>query len=70
MVAIDLNRLETQPVYDPVAQLVYAATRDQVTHSWVGGRCLMNHRQLTTLNEALILKNAQQWQQTIAGAEK
>ena len=30
----------------------------------------MNHRQLTTLNEALILKNAQQWQQTIAGAEK
>jgi len=70
MVAIDLNRLETQPVYDPVAQLVYAATRDQVTHSCVGGRCLMNHRQLTTLNEALILKNAQQWQQTIAGAEK
>ncbi len=69
MVAVDLNRLETQPVYDPVAQLIYAATRDQVTHSWVGGRCLMDSRKLTTLNEALILKNAQQWQQTIAGAD-
>ncbi|KGD64016.1 N-ethylammeline chlorohydrolase [Alcanivorax nanhaiticus] len=68
MVAVDLNRLETQPVYDPVAQLIYAASRDQVTHTWVGGRCLMDSRKLTTLNEALILKNAQQWQQTIAGA--
>ncbi|MDX1804873.1 MAG: TRZ/ATZ family hydrolase [Alcanivorax sp.] len=68
MVAVDLNRIETQPVYDPVAQLVYAASRDQVTHSWVGGRCLMDNRQLTTLNEAVLLKNAQQWQAQIAGA--
>ena len=70
MIAVDLNRLETQPVYDPVAQFVYAATRDQVTHSWVGGRCLMDNRQLTTLNEPLILKNAQQWQEKIAGADR
>ncbi|EKF73477.1 N-ethylammeline chlorohydrolase [Alcanivorax hongdengensis A-11-3] len=70
MVAVDLNRIETQPVYDPVAQLVYAASRDQVTHSWVAGRCLLANRQLTTLNEALLLKNAQQWQQQIAGAEQ
>ncbi|MBU85052.1 MULTISPECIES: TRZ/ATZ family hydrolase [unclassified Alcanivorax] len=68
MVAVDLNRLETQPVYDPVAQLIYAASRDQVTHTWVGGRCLMDNRKLTTLNEAVILKNAQQWQEKIAGA--
>lgn len=70
MVAVDMNRLETQPVYDPVAQLVYAATRDQVTHSWVDGRCLMDQRRLTTLNEALILKDTQQWQQQIAGEQR
>ena len=70
MVAVDLNRLETQPVYDPVAQLIYAASRDQVTHTWVGGRCLMDNRKLTTLNEAVILKNAQQWQEKIAGADR
>jgi len=70
VVAVDLNRLETQPVYDPVAQLIYAASRDQVTHTWVGGRCLMDNRTLTTLNEAVILKNAQQWQEKIAGADR
>ena len=70
MAAVDLNRLETQPVYDPVAQLIYAASRDQVTHTWVGGRCLMDNRTLTTLNEAVILKNAQQWQEKIAGADR
>lgn len=69
MIAIDLNRLETQPVYDPIAQLIYAASRDQVTHSWVAGRCLMENRALTTLNEARILNNAQQWQDKIAGAQ-
>ena len=47
-----------------------AATRDQITHTWVGGRCLMDNRQLTTLNEALILNNAQQWQEKIAGADR
>ncbi|MCH2555975.1 MAG: TRZ/ATZ family hydrolase [Alcanivorax sp.] len=68
MVAVDLSALETQPVYDPVAQLVYAATRDQVTHSWVAGRCLMRDRQLTTLNAALIAKNAGEWREKIARA--
>ncbi|HBU64389.1 MAG TPA: TRZ/ATZ family hydrolase, partial [Alcanivorax sp.] len=66
MIAVDLGALETQPVYDPVAQLVYAATRDQVTHSWVAGRCLMADRRLTTLNAALIAKNAAEWQRNIA----
>lgn len=68
MVAVDMGALETQPVFDPVAQLVYAATRDQVTHSWVAGRCLMADRVLTTLNQARLIKNAGQWQHKITGA--
>lgn len=67
MVAIDMQRIETQPLFDPVAQLVYAATRDQFTHSWVGGRCVMSNRQLTTLNEGQILANAQRWQDILTG---
>jgi len=31
MVAIDLDYISTQPVYDPIAQLVYSASREQVT---------------------------------------
>ena len=66
MVAVDLAALETQPVHDPVAQLVYSAGREQVSHSWVAGRCLMNERRLTTLNAALIAKNAGDWRDRIA----
>lgn len=65
IIAIDLNRIETQPVYDPIAQVVYAAGRDQVTHMWVAGRCLMADRELLTLNASGILRDVAQWQETI-----
>ena len=38
LVAVDLDRPHTQPVYDPASALVYAAGRDDVTHVWIGGR--------------------------------
>ena len=38
LVAVDLSALETQPVYDPVSQLVYAAGRQQVREVWLDGR--------------------------------
>jgi len=61
VIAIDLNRLETSPTYNPVAQIVYAASRDQVTDVWVAGKQLLKNRELTTLNEAEILENAKVW---------
>lgn len=67
VVAVDFGALATRPVYDPVAQLVYSASRDQVSHSWVAGRCLMAERRLTTLNPALLSKTADEWQQRISG---
>jgi 5-methylthioadenosine/S-adenosylhomocysteine deaminase len=70
LIAIDLSALETQPLFDPVAQLVYSASRDQVTHSWVAGRCLMQERQLTTLNSALLANSASEWQRKIAGEQQ
>jgi len=65
--AIDLHALSTQPVYDPVSQLVYAAARDQVTDVWVAGRRLLSSRVLTTLDEKAILHRAQFWRDKIAG---
>jgi len=38
LVAVDLDRPHTQPVFDPVSTLVYAAGRGDVRHVWVGGR--------------------------------
>ena len=65
-IAIDLNRIETQPVYNPASQIAYACSRDQVTHVWVNGNQLLKDRQLTTLNSELILSNTQQWRKKIS----
>ena len=56
LIAIDFAQPETQPLYDPISQLVYATHAQQVTHTWVAGRCLMRERELTTLDLTSILK--------------
>jgi 5-methylthioadenosine/S-adenosylhomocysteine deaminase len=61
MAAIDLGGLETQPVYDPVSQLVYAAGRHCVTDVWVAGRRLLRDRALTSLDPEAIVAAAQGW---------
>jgi len=65
-IAIDLNRIETQPLYNPISQIVYACARDQVTHAWVNGKRLMKNRELLTLNQSLILQNVAHWQSRIS----
>ena len=63
--AIDLNRIETQPVYHPISQIVYSSSRDQVTDVWVQGKHLLNNRQLTTLDEEHIRHKAAEWGEKI-----
>ena len=65
--AIDLSALSSQPVYDPVSQIVYTAGREQVTDVWVAGKRLLANRALTTLDEAAILRRAQDWRDKIQG---
>ena len=60
--AIALSGIETQPVYHPVSQLVYATSRDMVSNVWVAGRHLLKDRRLTTLDESEILERAAEWQ--------
>lgn len=59
--AVDLSAIETQPLYDPVSQLVYAAGRNQVSDVWVAGRQLLKERELQTLDEDQILQSAREW---------
>ena len=65
MIAVDLSALETRPVFDPIAQLIYAGGREQITHTWVAGRCLMSDRQLLTLNTSRILRDTDTWQENL-----
>ena len=61
IVAIDLARPETQPVFNPVSQLVYAAGREQVRHVWINGRQVLKNRALTTIDLAQTLQRAAGW---------
>jgi 5-methylthioadenosine/S-adenosylhomocysteine deaminase len=65
VIAIDLDTIETHPLFDPVSQIVYAAGREQVSHVWVHGQCLMDNRQLLTLDQNKLIEKAQWWQKRI-----
>jgi 5-methylthioadenosine/S-adenosylhomocysteine deaminase len=69
MVAVDLNRFNTRPIYHPISQLVYAAGREQVTHVWVAGRHLVSEGSLTTLDEQALVDRATHWGESIIAAD-
>ena len=64
-IAIDLERIETQPCYNPLSAIVYAASRDQVTDVWVKGKQLLKNRQLQTIDEKELINKAQNWRNKI-----
>ena len=70
LTCIDLLRCNSQPVYDPVSQLVYATRADQVSDVWIGGRHLLDQGELTTINRESIFRRSREWQQRIADPGK
>ena len=65
LTAIDLSMVETQPVFDPISQIVYAAGRGQVTDVWVAGRQVLENRQLMTIDEQAVVARAEEWRRKI-----
>lgn len=68
LIAIDLSAPATQPLYNPLSQLVYACTGGEVTHSWVAGEALLRDRKLLTLDLDDTLERAQHWGRKISTA--
>ncbi len=62
VIAIKMDQLEAQPLYDPVSQIVYATNRQQVTDVWVAGKQLLKDRNLTTINEDNLKAKVAEWQ--------
>ncbi|WP_144393579.1 TRZ/ATZ family hydrolase [Pleionea sediminis] len=60
--AINLNHIATQPVTDPVSQLVYAASRDQVSHVWTSGKLQLNDGEFTDIQYNDLLNIIEHWQ--------
>ena len=65
LAAIDLSHPATQPCYNPVSQIVYSASRDQVTDVWVAGKRLLNAGNLTTVDEHQSISIARDWRDKI-----
>jgi 5-methylthioadenosine/S-adenosylhomocysteine deaminase len=70
LTCIDLMRYNSQPVYDPISQLVYATRSDQVSDAWVGGRQLLDQGELTTIDRESIFRRSGEWRQRIAEFRK
>jgi 5-methylthioadenosine/S-adenosylhomocysteine deaminase len=65
LTCVDLNRLNSQPVYDVVSQLVYAARSDQVTDVWVAGRHQLDNGRFAHINTDDLLARGNEWRERI-----
>jgi len=65
VIAIDLDTIESQPLYDPISHIVYAANRNQVSDVWVAGKQLLKDRVLTSIEEKTVLNKSREWQEKI-----
>ncbi|WP_456418337.1 TRZ/ATZ family hydrolase [Thiolapillus sp.] len=65
LTAIDLQRIETLPVFDPVSQIVYSAGREQVSHVWVNGQMLLSAGELTSIHSGRLMRDIGIWQEKL-----
>lgn len=60
LIALDLRKPNTTPCYDPIASLVYSGNSENIAMVMVEGEIIFDQGGFTRVNEADILKRAQQ----------
>ena len=66
MVCVNLATPACQPVHNALSQIVYSASREQVTDVWVAGRCLYSDDTFHTADAAEIMDLAEVWRMRMA----
>jgi 5-methylthioadenosine/S-adenosylhomocysteine deaminase len=66
LVCVAMDRLETQPMYHAVSQLVYATGRHQVTDVWIAGARKLADGALVDMDEHALRLRAGEWRARIA----
>lgn len=69
-VALDVNSVSMQPMYDPVSQIVYSASREHVSDVWVNGKPVVTNKELTGIDQEALLKRVQRWTERITDADE
>jgi 5-methylthioadenosine/S-adenosylhomocysteine deaminase len=66
LICVELDGPTQTPVLNPLSQLAYSASREQVTDVWVAGEHLVADRELTRLDVAALDATARSWTERIA----
>lgn len=66
LIAIDMDTLETLPIFDPISHLVYASQRNQVTDVWVAGQHLVQSGELTGIDVIDLKAKVADWQHRLS----
>ncbi len=66
LIAIDMDTLESMPMFDPISHLVYASQRNQVTDVWIAGQHLVESGQLTGVDVADLKTKVADWQHRLS----
>ncbi|MBK8019013.1 MAG: TRZ/ATZ family hydrolase [Betaproteobacteria bacterium] len=61
LVAVNLSALELSPCFDPLSHLVYAASRQDVSHAWVDGQLLLSDGRLTRMDTEQLRNRVERW---------
>jgi 5-methylthioadenosine/S-adenosylhomocysteine deaminase len=66
LTAIRIDDIETQPMYNVISQLIYAAGRHQVSDVWIAGARKLRGRVLVDLDVDALSALARRWRERIA----
>lgn len=61
MQAISFAGIQSAPMYNPLSQLVYSSSREQIEYVWVAGRLQVNKGELTHINRHELIEMAQSY---------
>ena len=67
LVAVDFSDPRLHPVYHPISQLIYAASRDYVSDVWIAGKQVVTRGVVNGVDPAQMRANAMRWGETIRG---
>ncbi len=65
LVAVKLDEVETQPLYNVISHLAYAVSRRQVSDAWIDGVRKLSQGALVDFDLAGVLEKARRWRERI-----
>lgn len=65
IIAIDLSEPLSQPVHNPVSQIIYSTSGSDVSHVWINGQARLADKKFVGLDVDAILARANEWRETI-----